>query len=39
MGLVVTPAALPLGRPGTRFIGGCVGPWNGLDECGIFRLH
>jgi hypothetical protein len=32
------PAALPLGeRPGTHFIGGCVGPRAGQDGCGKSR--
>jgi hypothetical protein len=32
--LTHTPAALPPGRPGTRCIGGWVGPRAGLDGCG-----
>jgi hypothetical protein len=31
------PAALPWERHGTHWIGGWVGPRDGLDRCGKFR--
>jgi hypothetical protein len=33
------PAVLPLGKTGTHFIRGWLGPTAGLDGCGKSRPH
>jgi hypothetical protein len=34
-----TLAALPLGRPSTHCVGGCVGHRTGLGDCGKYPLY